>query len=347
MKTIYDNTFLNSLFTSDEFEFIKKLDTNNDEFSEILESENRIRDLIVNLISGLNESIKHSEINNKDHSSDSNMLAETQKIFEIVNNNISTLQVNAEISSNINKRIIDLLIKIESDSEGDISESKYTDEITSLKAKISDYGNISQDMRNMILQNDSAIQNFLHNQEVKNYLKSYSIEYANVIQEEPKEEIRNVSETTTVVPQEFKENNNCLLISEIKKRVYLPYSKDEILEYLSKYPNQYSSFKDVVNQEFIYPIKYYLKHPVVSRFRETYALIRDREAKSILDAFKFAMDVMFNYNLNPAIIAACKSQSQLENYLDCLSNQKLNEFKDFEIKYEIAPFKVKNNKNNF
>lgn len=341
MKTIYDNTFLNSLFTSDEFAFIKNLDINNDEFSAILESEKKIRDLIVNLINGLNESIKHSEINHKDHSKDSKMLEKTQKIFEIINNNISTLQVNAEISSNINKKIIDLLIKIESENENNVSELNYTDEITSLKSKISDYGNITQDMKNIIMQNDSTIQEFLNNEEVQNYLNSYSIDYPIIQSDEENKETQNTSKPQIPIHQEINECNNCLLISEIKKRVYLPYSKDEILEYLSKYPNQYTSFKDVVFQEFVYPIKYYLKHPVVSRFREAYALIRDREAKSILDAFKYAMDVMFNYNLNPAIIAACKSQDQLENYLNCLSNQKLDDFKDFEIKYEIAPFKVK------
>ena len=31
------------------------------------------------------------------------------------------------------------------------------------------------------------------------------------------------------------------------------------------------------------------------------------------------------------------TQNQLENYLDCLESKKLNEFTDFEIKYEISP----------
>ena len=57
------------------------------------------------------------------------------------------------------------------------------------------------------------------------------------------------------------------------------------------------------------------------------------------------MDMMFNYNLNPAIIAACKSQDQLEHYLNCLDGNTLNDFKDFEIKFEVAPLKVKNRKN--
>ena len=50
MNTLYNNTFLNSLFTSDEFNFIKHLDSNNEEFSKLLENEKKIRDVIVNLI---------------------------------------------------------------------------------------------------------------------------------------------------------------------------------------------------------------------------------------------------------------------------------------------------------
>ena len=136
------------------------------------------------------------------------------------------------------------------------------------------------------------------------------------------------------------EDNNCHIVSESSKKVYLPYSKKEILDYLEKYPEQYNSFSDVVNQEFICPLDLYIKHPVFSRFKEAYYLIRDREAKPVLDAIKIALDVMFNYDLNPAIIAACKSQAQLENYLMCLKNKNLNSFKDFEIRFEVAPLNL-------
>ena len=283
MNTIYNNTFLNSLFTSDEFNFIKHLDSNNEEFTKILESEKKIRDIIVNLINGLNDSIRKSNISHKNSSKEVNMLSKSQNIFETVNSNISMLQINEEISNNLNKEIIDLLIKVEAD-ESNSSEAKFIDEITSLKTKIADFSNVVEDMKKTILQNDTSIQNFINNADVQNYFRMYSIKFSNVLQE------------------------------------------------------------DLQKQEFIYPTDYYLKHPAVSRFRETYALIRDREEKSIFEAFKFAMDMMFNYNLNPAIIAACKSQDQLEHYLDCLDNKTPNDFKDFEIKFEVAPLKVKNRK---
>ena len=339
METLYNNTFLNSLFTSDEFNFIKHLDSNNEEFTHILETEKKIRDIIVNLINGLNDSIRQSNISHKNSSKEVNMLSKTQSIFETVNSNISMLQINEEISNNINKEIIDLLIKVEAD-KNNASESKFIDEITNLKSKIADFSNVVEDMKKTILQNDTSIQNFMNDSDVQNYFKEFSIKYASVLQEVQKQEPKKPTEKVTIISKDIQENNNCLLISETKEKVFLPYSKTEILEYLDKYPHQYTSFEDVVKQEFIYPTDYYLKHPAVSRFREAYALIRDREALSIFEAFKFAMDMMFNYNLNSAIIAACKSKNQIENYLECLESGKLENFKDFEIKFEVAPMKT-------
>ena len=94
MNTLYNNTFLNSLFTSDEFNFIKHLDSNNEEFSKLLENEKKIRNMIVNLINGLNDSIRQSNISRKNSSKDVTMLSKAQSIFEAVNSNISMLQIN-------------------------------------------------------------------------------------------------------------------------------------------------------------------------------------------------------------------------------------------------------------
>lgn len=75
----------------------------------------------------------------------------------------------------------------------------------------------------------------------------------------------------------------------------------------------------------------------MARFRETYALYRDREATSVLEAFKAAMKLAFNHELNPAIVAACKTKKQLSNYLLCLEENKTEDFTDFKIIYDINP----------
>lgn len=138
------------------------------------------------------------------------------------------------------------------------------------------------------------------------------------------------------------QDNTTLIISEKEGKVFLPYHVNELKAYLDEYPEEYNSLTDVVNQEYIIPISKY-KNPRSSRFRETYALMRDIEMKSIIESFKKSFGVMLNSNLNPAIIAACKSEHQLNNYIYCLEHNKLNEFKDFKIIFEMVPFNNQNN----
>ena len=344
METLQNNVFFNSLFTSDEFNFIKNIDSDNILFDKDLEILQNNRDLIVNLINELKDAIYFSHVNQENCEVEETLLSKTQKIFELINNNISILQLNKKLSDSINEEVMNLLIKVESDGNN-VEQSKYINDISNLKNQISTFSGKSDAIKKTIATDRISIDNFFNDELVKHFLNKFSIKTdSNKINTDSKPATD--KETNKVVVEDVKEDNNCLLVSETAKKVFLPYSKKEILEYLEKYPNQYTSFADVVQQEFIYPIDYYLRHPAFSRFRETYTLIRDREAKSVLEAFKVSMDVMFHYDLNPAIIAACKSQEQLENYLKCLSEKNLNAFKDFEIRFEIAPFKVNNKKIN-
>ncbi len=135
----------------------------------------------------------------------------------------------------------------------------------------------------------------------------------------------------------IEKDNRCLLISEKNNKVFLPYKISEIKSYLEQYPDEYYSLSDVVNKEYILSLTYFIKHPSIARFREAYSLSRDREAKPIMESIKYAMDLMFKGNLNPAIIAACKTQEQLSNYLDCLDSNTLYKFTDFDILFEVNP----------
>lgn len=132
------------------------------------------------------------------------------------------------------------------------------------------------------------------------------------------------------------EDNDTLLISEKQGRIFLPYTVNELKEYIKEYPEEYKSLSDVVNQEYIVSIDRY-KNETISRFKEMYCLMRDIEMKSIIESFKKAVEVMFNSSINPAVIAACKSKEQVNNYIRCLERNDLDSFKDFKIVFDVPP----------
>lgn len=133
------------------------------------------------------------------------------------------------------------------------------------------------------------------------------------------------------------ENNNDLIISERTRKIYLPYTIDELIEFVENYPDVYSSLSDVVLQEFVLSFDYFITHPVKARFEEAYNLIKNREHNTSFEAFKIAIKVSKMNNLNPAIIAACKNEYDLNNYIYHLNSNSLNKFKSFKIYYDITP----------
>lgn len=137
--------------------------------------------------------------------------------------------------------------------------------------------------------------------------------------------------------QEAVEDNKTLLISERLQKIYLPYKISELVNYVESYPDSYSSLKDVVEQEFILPFDYFRKNPSKARFTETYNLLKNREGRNFMKSVSYAFRLLNKNNLNPAIIASCKSQHELDSYLYYLESDNLNNFKFFDIIYEVNP----------
>ena len=133
------------------------------------------------------------------------------------------------------------------------------------------------------------------------------------------------------------EDNKTLLISERLQKIYLPYKLSELTDYLDSYPETYSSLQDVVEQEFILPFDYFKKHPSKARFTDTYNLLKNREGYNFLKSVSYAFRLLKKSNLNPAIIASCKTQNELESYIYYLDSDNLNNFKFFNIIYEVNP----------
>ena len=144
--------------------------------------------------------------------------------------------------------------------------------------------------------------------------------------------------------QKYKDlKENTLIISEIDKIVKLPFTIKELENILNKKPSSYSSVYEVIAKNYTIPISHY-RFSAFSRFRETYKLVVQKEHGSKKKAILLSLEMFANYNLHPAIITACKNLDELDIYLSCLEDNKLEEFKLFDIKFICLPTVEKNNK---
>lgn len=130
-------------------------------------------------------------------------------------------------------------------------------------------------------------------------------------------------------------DNKTLLISEETQKVYLPYTIDEVMRKLNKNPN-YKTIEDVVANEYTLPLATF-KMPIISRFKEAYRFMRVKEKSSVYAALDLALELMFNSNLNPAVIRAAKDLKELNIYLDCLYENEIEKFDCFKIIYKVLP----------
>lgn len=131
-------------------------------------------------------------------------------------------------------------------------------------------------------------------------------------------------------------DNNLLIISETEQKAYLPFLYSEVKEIYKNFSNQYQTLQDVVDDLYILPLSRF-KNSAISRFKESFNLIRNKEKGSITKALELGLELMFKYELNPIIIAACRNLDELDIYLDCLEEDELYDFTCFEIKFEVMP----------
>lgn len=308
-------------FTTDEFDFIHISKFKVQKLDDLLQKEYVSKDFIIALLDKINNfsTTSQSDLSNTPVQQ---LLSDIQENLANVNSNIENINRLKCTYSDISNKFVDLIIKIEANIK---PFESYKDEIQNIKNIINDFQIQYKDTYSSIILNSIRVHTFLV-EEIEKKCDGITLSDLNIAQE--------------IKSAEVVEENPMLFISEKYNKVYLPYSKREVQSYLEQYPDDYQSFSDVVIKEFIFPLNFYTKHPVTARFREAYSLIRDREAKSIIDSFKFALNIMFRYDLSPAIVAACKTQEQLEKYIECLDNKTSDKFEDFQIKFEITPLEI-------
>lgn len=130
------------------------------------------------------------------------------------------------------------------------------------------------------------------------------------------------------------EDNKTLIISEEDGKVYLPYTKEDVKQEVLQ--NKGTKITDVIENKYILPLDKY-KNSIRARFREGYNLMYKKEGKSKKSAILLGIELMFESNLHPAIISACKTLEELDIYLDCLEDNELEKFSCFKIIYKSLP----------
>lgn len=292
------------IFNSNELYLLQNFEANLVNINlKIAEQENK-RNEVTCLFDTLSKTDSVSKIGSKKDYSE-----EINNISEKFAKNIEKLNSLKSLLIDINSGFISL------------SRSASSDEVAiNLKEKINSYFSTYEEIKKDIMLADIEVDRFVKRINSSNDKKS----------EEVSEEISDGNI----------QNNNTLIISEKDNKVFLPYTVSEIQSYMEKYPKEYKSLEYVINKEFILPLDYYTKHPSLARFREAYSLIRDREAKSVFDALKYALNIMFKYDLNPAIISACKIEEALNLYIECLENKDLSKFNLFKIEFRLNPLKA-------
>lgn len=292
------------IFNSNELYLLQNFEANLVNINlKIAEQENK-RNEVTCLFDTLSKTDSVSKIGSKKDYSE-----EINNISEKFAKNIEKLNSLKSLLIDINSGFISL------------SRNASSDEVAiNLKEKINSYFSTYEEIKKDIMLADIEVDRFVKRITSSNGKKS----------EEVSEEISDGNI----------QNNNTLIISEKDNKVFLPYTVSEIQSYMEKYPKEYKSLEYVINKEFILPLDYYTKHPSLARFREAYSLIRDREAKSVFDALKYALNIMFKYDLNPAIISACKTEEALNLYIECLENKDLSKFNLFKIEFRLNPLKA-------
>lgn len=264
---------------------------------------------------------------------DSEINPEDESFFYL---NESTNALNKSNSNiTILNNLIDYLDKIKQ------SEKQHLD------SNIKEYNARFTENINEVYSNTEIIERFVYQITTTDFSKIFKkqneIEGMNAEEAVQDEEIKQIDVIeNTELNSRFIENT--LVISEIQQRVILPYNINTVKDILLNNPDGYNSLQGVINKVYTKSIDYY-KFTPIARFKEAYKLVREKEKGSRTKALGLAFELFWNYNLHPAIITACNSLDELDIYLACLEDNTLEDFKYFDVKYEIPPAVPKHNRN--
>lgn len=284
----------------------------------------------------------------------------SKQILVFLKSFIGNVEVNSIFADNVNKFISDssfYLSKINSNIAlynnlleilDNIKFNCPSIEYSTTVSKITQYNKKFDTSTAEILKNNVDIEKFIHSMsslDISEYISidnldiltnADSADAGSTIVQEPKKATRKKKDTVSL-------NENTLTISETSGLVTLPYKVADLKKALRNEPEKYASLSDVILSQYTVPLRDY-RFSAISRFKEAYKLVINKEHGSKKEALSLATELLTNYNLHPAVIAACKNLNELDVYLSCLEFNELEDFHFFKIVYEALPVMVKKNK---
>lgn len=203
--------------------------------------------------------------------------------------------------------------------------------------KTSSKKNINYNKLELVFKNTLQIQEFL-----QSMLPYMCLNFNNITNIEKSENTaqKKVSETSEILKNNPQYIENTLIISETKGKIFLPYVLKNLKATLKNSSNTYANLDEVLEKNYILSFDSF-KSPSISRFREAFKLAKTKSNKSVRESFDLAVELIFNYNLHPAIITACKNLDELDIYLDYLESGETDKFDCFNIMFEIPPKLIK------
>lgn len=285
----------------------------------MIESQKLKRSTLSDAMEKINNFIK----NNKDNVSEKT---------EIILNNFK----NSLALSETNLFVLDSLLN---DLNGlDRIINKYTDKKV---REIEKYNKIFTDVNKIVSNNTTQIDQTL------NYILTFSESIFEDIDITNKVAKKSVKKSTKTINKKLikeldlkKHPENTLVVSEKENLVYLPFYLEDINEIYMDNLEQYTGFKQILEEKYTVSLDRF-KSPAISRFKEAFKLMRLKENETVIKSFELGIELFFNYNLHPAIIAASRSLEELKKYLYCLERNETQNFEGFKIIFDMAPIEIK------
>ena len=285
----------------------------------------------------------------------------SKQILVFLKSFIGNVEVDSIFADNVNKFISDTsyyLSKINSNIAlynnlleilDNIKFNCPSIEYSTTVSKITQYNKKFASSTEEILKNNSEIEKFIHSMstiDISEYISVDNID--NVESLAGSDDTTNDDSASKPAPTRKRKNSvslieNTLTISETTGLVTLPYKITDLKKALRNEPEKYGSLSDVILSQYTVPLRNY-RFSAISRFKEAYKLIINKEHGTKREALNLATELFSNYNLHPAIITACKNLNELDVYLSCLEFNELEDFHFFKIVYEALPVPLKKSK---